>query len=187
VAEKPDFQKEVATLMSVMDGNPIDVCIQCGTCSGSCPAVEYMDYSPREIIALIRADLRDRVIYSDTIWCCSSCYSCTVRCPKNIKITEMMYALKRYCIWKHKHKRGAIGPDFSRKFVKMVVKTGKSYEPGLATTFMFRYGIRGMIDNMSMGMSLLQKRRMSIVPKTVKRIKNFRKVLNRIIPLGVEQ
>jgi heterodisulfide reductase subunit C len=146
-----------------------------------------MDHSPREIIALIRADLRDEVIYSDTIWCCSSCYYCTVRCPKNIKITEMMYALKRYCIWKHKHKRGAIGPDFSKKFVKIVVKTGKSYEPGLAPTFMFKYGMRGVLDNMNMGMSLLQKKRMAIFPKTVKRIKNFRRVLNRIIPVGVEQ
>ncbi len=187
MAERPTFQKEVTDLMSVLDGNPIDVCIQCGTCSGSCPAVEYMDYSPRQIIAMIRADLREQVLQSDTIWCCSSCYYCTVRCPKEIKITGMMYALKRYCIWKHKNKKGAIGPDFSRKFVKIVVKSGKSYEPGLAPTFMFKYGIRGVIDNVSMGMSLFQKKRMAIVPKTVKRIKNFRRVLNRIIPVGVEQ
>ncbi len=88
---------------------------------------------------------------------------------------------------KHKHKKGAIGPNFSKRFVKIVVKTGKSYEPGLAPTFMFKYGIRGMLDNMSMGMGLLQRRRMAIVPKTVKRIKNFRRVLNRIIPIGVAQ
>jgi len=187
VAEKPSFQKEVMNLMHVMDGNPIEACIQCGTCSGSCPAVEYMDYSPRQIIALIRADKKDEVLSSDTIWCCSSCYYCTVRCPQNIKITEMMYALKRYCIWKHKHKSGVIGPDFSRKFVKIVVKTGKSYEPGLAPTFIFKYGVRGVIDNMIMGISLLQKKRMAIMPKTVKRIANFRRVLNRIIPIGVEQ
>lgn len=187
MTERPSFQKEVSNLMSVLDGNPIDVCIQCGTCSGSCPAVEYMDYSPRHIIALIRSDLKDEVLNSDTIWCCSSCYNCTVRCPKEIKITEMMYALKRYSIWKHQYREGAIGPAFSRKFVRMVVKTGKSYEPGLAPTFMFRYGMRGMIDNMQLGMSLFNKKRIAILPKTVKRIKNFRRVLNRIIPIGVEK
>ncbi len=187
MAEKPSFQKEVATLMSLKDGNPIDVCIQCGTCAGSCPAVEYMDYSPREIIGLIRADMKEKVLNSDTIWCCSSCYNCTVRCPKDIKITEMMYALKRYCIWKHKHKKGVIGPDFSRRFVQIVVKTGKSYEPGLAPSFIFKYGIQGMIDNMAMGLHLFQKGRMAVIPKKVKRIRNFRRVLNRIIPLGVEQ
>jgi heterodisulfide reductase subunit C len=187
VAEKHSFQKEVADLMSLLDGNPIDVCIQCGTCSGSCPAVEYMDHSPRQIIAMIRADLKDQVVNSDTIWCCSSCYNCTVRCPKNIKITEMMYALKRYCIWKHAYRKGVIGPAFSRRFVGIVVKTGKSYEPGLAPTFMLKYGIRGMIDNMTMGMNLLRKRRMALIPKKVKRIENFRRVLNRIIPVGVKE
>jgi len=38
-----------------------------------------------------------------------------------------------------------------------------------------------------MGMSLFQKKRMAIIPKTVKRISNFRRVLNRIIPVGVEE
>lgn len=187
MAERHSFQKAVTDLMGELDGNPIDVCLQCGTCSGSCPAVEYMEHSPRQIIAMIRADLKEEVLNSDTIWCCSSCYNCTVRCPQNIKITEMMYALKRYCIWKHQYRKGAIGPEFSRKFVKIVVKTGKSYEPGLAPTFMFRYGIRGMIDNARMGMSLMHKKRVAIIPKKVKRIESFRKVLNRIIPVGVEE
>jgi hypothetical protein len=99
----------------------------------------------------------------------------------------MMYALKRYCIWKHAYRKGVIGPAFSRRFVGIVVKTGKSYEPGLAPTFMLKYGIRGMIDNMTMGMNLLRKRRMALIPKKVKRIENFRRVLNRIIPVGVKE
>jgi hypothetical protein len=99
----------------------------------------------------------------------------------------MMYALKRYCIWKNKYKKGVIGPDFSRRFVKIVVKTGKSYEPGLAPAFMFKYGVRGIVDNMAMGMSLFQKKRIAIIPKKVKRIDSFRRMLNRIIPVGVEQ
>ena len=185
--EKYTFQKEVANLMGPLDGNPIDVCIQCGTCSASCPAVEYMDYSPRQIIAMIRADLKDKVLNSDTIWCCASCYNCLVRCPKDIKITQMMYALKRYCIWKNSYREGAIGPDFSRRFVKIVVKTGKSYEPGLAPAFMFKYGMRGILDNVTMGMSLFGKKRISMLPKTVKRVENFRRVLNRIIPVGVKE
>jgi len=145
-----------------------------------------MDYSPRQIIAMIRADLKEQVVNSDTIWCCASCYSCTVRCPKDIKITQMMYALKRYCIWKGRYRDGAVGPAFSRRFVKIVVKTGKSYEPGLAPAFMFKSGVRGLVDNMTMGMALFNKGRISVFPKSVKRIDSFRKVLNRIIPVGVK-
>jgi heterodisulfide reductase subunit C len=186
VPETYTFQDEVKDLMGPLDGNPISVCIQCGTCSASCPTVMYMDHSPREIIAMIRADLRDEVVNSDTIWCCASCYNCTVRCPREIKITQMMYALKRYCIWRNRYNDNAIGPDFSRRFVRIVVRTGKSYEPGLAPAFMFRYGVRGILDNMNLGLNLFMKGRMAVLPKAVKRIGNFRKVLNRIIPIGVK-
>ena len=34
----------------------------------------------------------------------------------------MMYALKRYSMWKGQFQEGLIGPDFSEAFVKMIVK-----------------------------------------------------------------
>ena len=35
---------------AIPDGEKIDGCLQCGTCSASCPTSEAMEYSPREII-----------------------------------------------------------------------------------------------------------------------------------------
>src|ERR1700690_1813762 len=61
-------------------------CIQCGTCSGTCPMSTYMDFTPRKIIAMVRAGFRDEVLSNHTVWICASCYSCTVECPKSIKI-----------------------------------------------------------------------------------------------------
>ena len=36
-------------------GEKINECIQCGVCSGSCTTVEWWEYPPRKIIAMIRA------------------------------------------------------------------------------------------------------------------------------------
>ena len=81
-------------LATIPGGENLNLCIQCGTCSGSCPNIDYMDYSPRQIIAMVRAGFRDEVLSSNTMWVCASCYLCTVRCPRDVKITELMHALE---------------------------------------------------------------------------------------------
>ena len=77
------------------DGYKIRNCIQCGSCTGSCPAAYAMDITPREIVALFRAGFLEDILRSRAIWICASCYACTVRCPAGIRVTDNLYALKR--------------------------------------------------------------------------------------------
>ncbi len=51
---KLSFVGEIANLLHAAEGNPLTTCIQCGTCSGTCPLSLYMDFTPRRIIALVR-------------------------------------------------------------------------------------------------------------------------------------
>ena len=53
-----------------------------------------MDHTPRQLFALVRAGLRDEVLRSNTPWMCVSCYFCSVRCPQEIHIPDVMYAIK---------------------------------------------------------------------------------------------
>ena len=69
-------------LLTVPGGERLKDCIQCGTCSGSCPVSYYMDNPPRKLFAMIRAGMRDQVLGSDSLWLCTSCYTCTLRCPR---------------------------------------------------------------------------------------------------------
>ena len=95
-----------------------------------------MDYTPREIIAAFRAGQLDKVLKSNTIWLCTSCYSCTVRCPAGIKVTDMMYELKRlaikYDLWPNEAKN----PTMTKIFVDNVHKYGLNHEAGLMMKFM---------------------------------------------------
>ena len=80
-------------------GDPhLEMCIQCGTCGGSCPSGPDMDHTPRAIFAMIRADQREAVFKSNTPWYCISCYYCTVRCPQEVHITDLMYTLKSMAV-----------------------------------------------------------------------------------------
>jgi len=186
MADKPTFREEIAGLLYASMGNPLDVCMQCGTCSGTCPVASggFMDNSPRRIIAMINAGLKERVLKSNTYWYCASCYHCTVRCPRGIDITELMYGLKRYTVWHAKTQEGMIGPVFSETFVKMIVRTGRSYEPVLATSYLFTLGVPEMLQEAQTATSLMLKGRLPLLPARIKRLDNFKKVLKRIIPLG---
>ncbi len=181
---KPAFRDEVANLLHASKGQPFRNCMQCGPCSGSCPAAADMDHSPRRLIAMINADLKDRVLDSNTFWYCASCYQCTVRCPRGIDIAELMYALKRYSIWNRRCQEGLIGPVFSETFVKTILRTGRSYEPVLATSYLFTYGVQDMLQEAVTATSLMLKGRIPVLPSRIKRLENFRKMIQRIVPIG---
>jgi heterodisulfide reductase subunit C2 len=180
---KTNFSEEIASLLYSTHANPIKTCIQCGTCSGSCPVARFMDHSPRKIIAMINAGLKDRVLNSNTYWYCASCYYCTVRCPRGIDIAELMYALKRYSIWKNQYKEGLVGPVFSETFVKTILGSGRSYEPVLATSYLFTFGLQKFIQEAQTATTLMLKGRIPVLPPRIKRLDNFKRMINRIIPL----
>lgn len=133
---------------------------------------------------MINADLKDQVLASNTFWYCASCYHCTVRCPSEIDIAGLMYALKRYSIWKNQHQEGLIGPVFSETFVKTIMKSGRSYEPILATSYLFTYGVQELLQEAQTATSLMLKGRLPVLPPRIKRIENFRRMVRRIIPMG---
>jgi heterodisulfide reductase subunit C len=183
---KPSFSDEIANLLHASHGNPLKTCIQCGTCSGTCPVVDYMDHTPRRIIGMIRANLKDEVLDSNTFWYCASCYHCTVRCPAQIDIAETMYALKRYSIWKHVHQEGLVGPTFSETFVKTILRSGRSFEPILATSYLFSAGVREFIQEAVTGTKMILKGRMPMLPTKIKRLDNFKRMVSRVIPLEAD-
>ena len=95
VERDPDYARWVT---GVMGGERMRDRIQCGLCSASCPLSPYMDYTPRRSIHMAWEGSKRNVLESFTIWLCPSCYSCTVECPRRIRVTAVMYALKRRAI-----------------------------------------------------------------------------------------
>ncbi|MGD2147162.1 MAG: (Fe-S)-binding protein [Anaerolineae bacterium] len=71
-------------------------CMQCGTCSASCPTAFAMDYTPRQLWQMLQLGMEEEVLNSQTFWLCTVCKSCQVRCPRGISITDTMVALKEY-------------------------------------------------------------------------------------------
>jgi len=73
----------------------VRACIQCGTCSASCPNEFAMDHTPRKLWRMVLMGLKDPIFQSKTFTLCSNCYYCTLRCPRGLPLTEAMDALKQ--------------------------------------------------------------------------------------------
>lgn len=163
-------------LLQLPGGGNIKECIQCGTCSGSCPVAHTMDYFPRKVIAMLRAGKIEEVLKSDTIWICASCYSCTVRCPAGIKYTDFMYHLKRTGEREGIKPKNQTGVKLARSFNKVVSGHGRSYEPELMLRFHLP-DIFSLIKLAPFGLKLFFKNRMPILPSRVKGVKHIKKAL----------
>ncbi len=181
---KITFSEEISNLLYAAHGNPIRDCIQCGTCAGTCPVAPFMDHTPRRLIAMIQADQKQDVLASNTYWFCASCFHCNVRCPKGIDIAGLMYALKRYSMWKGTYREGLVGPVFSETFAKTIMWSGRSYEPVLAPTYLFGFKPREFLQEAVTATGLMLKGRLPILPPRIKRLEAFKKVVDRVIPRG---
>jgi len=75
----------------------IRACINCGTCTGSCPSGRRTAYRTRS--AIRRALTGDETVLSDIdIWFCSTCYYCYERCPRDIPVTDMIIKLRNIAV-----------------------------------------------------------------------------------------
>ncbi len=89
-AIEEDFKNEVLRLA----GEEVRTCIQCGTCSASCPTAHLMKPSIRRLVKLCLEGRREEALHNETLWLCTSCLLCTVRCPRGIRPKMVVSALK---------------------------------------------------------------------------------------------
>ncbi|MBI5295572.1 MAG: 4Fe-4S dicluster domain-containing protein [Chloroflexi bacterium] len=156
----------------------LEMCIQCGTCGGSCPSEADMDHTPRMLFAMLRAGMRHAALMSNTPWICVSCYHCVVRCPQNVHIADVMYTLKGMAI-EAKLYQDSTAPDFSQTFVDMVEEYGRSFEFGLATRHYLKHFPLRLPNMAPMGLGMLSKHRMNITPTRIKGIGQLKAILKR--------
>jgi heterodisulfide reductase subunit C len=137
-----------------------------------------MDHTPRQLFAMIRANMREAVLASNTPWHCVSCYYCTVRCPQEIHITDIMYTLKSMAVAAGQYKETP-GADLSRSFVGYCDNYGRSYELGLATRLYLRHSPLDILSKASMGLGMLTRDRLEFTPQKIENLDQLQAILKR--------
>ena len=172
---------------NVEEGEWVKMCMQCGVCAGSCPLGDAWEHTPQKIFMMIRAGKREEVLASDSMWMCTSCYNCIVRCPRELPITHIMHGLAHYA------KRLGIAPKeqptgkFAQLFWDNLMKKGRVNELklGMALYFMngFGEGVKVAMKNQKLGMNMMKTKRMNPMEimggHAVKDLAGFHKVIKK--------
>ncbi|CAK0750102.1 quinone-modifying oxidoreductase, subunit QmoC [Gammaproteobacteria bacterium] len=156
------FLREVEA--NVEEGEWVKMCMQCGVCAGSCPMGPYWEHPPQEIFMMIRAGKREEVLSSSSMWMCTSCYNCLVRCPRELPITHIMHGLATYAKRLGLAPQAMIGPRFAQKFWDNLTNTGRVNELklGLALYFIngLGEGVKTAMEMQDVGLGMLKTKRM---------------------------
>ncbi|NQV04150.1 MAG: 4Fe-4S dicluster domain-containing protein [Candidatus Omnitrophica bacterium] len=164
-------------------GEKVSHCYQCGKCSAGCPIAFQMDFLPNQIIRMTQLGMEQQVLSSRTIWLCASCLICTVRCPREIDIAEIMDYLRRQA-----YKKGIIPveeteiPLFNKIFLRNIELFGRLYEMGLIGMFNLLSG--EFFKDVFLAPKMFLKQKISVFPPRVKNIKETRIIFRRAGKLG---
>lgn len=142
-----------------------------------------MDYLPNQIIRMIQLGMEKQVLSSRTIWLCASCLTCTVRCPREIDVAEIMDYLRRCA-----YKKGVIPieeteiPLFNKIFLRNIELFGRLYEMGLIGMYNILSG--EFFKDMALAPKMFLKRKIGILPPRIKNSKEIKKIFRESGRLG---
>jgi len=68
-------------------------CLQCGKCTGGCPVSLRTDLNIRRIMREL-IFVEEEVLKKEAIWDCTTCKTCTLRCPRGLEPSQVIVALR---------------------------------------------------------------------------------------------
>jgi heterodisulfide reductase subunit C2 len=174
------FKKDVLRLA----GPEVLTCIQCGTCSASCPTAHLMNPSIRRLIKLCLEGKKVAALKSETIWLCTSCQLCTVRCPRGIRPKAVVAALKDMAEREGIKGKGmsmSKSPDqvYEELFLKQIKECGRISELPLSGEFILMFP-KAAVQSMEMGLELAPKGKISFEKEKVKGRDEVRKIVEEL-------
>lgn len=166
------------------DGEILRDCIQCGTCSAICPMIDYMDASPRSLIDMLLTGRHDEVLRSRSVWVCTSCYACTVECPRQFPVTDAIYALKRASMRAGSYPKRFVTPVMARQFVRYVGRRGRSSEAWISVALYLRTRPAQLLRWAPLGMRLMRRGRLPLRRESVRQSAQLRTMLDALETAG---
>lgn len=164
-ARKYDLTFARWVYQNVEGADRLSLCMQCGMCSGSCPIGTAMDNGPRKLFMMIRAGMKEAVLTSDTIWNCTQCYNCVVRCPRKIPVTNILQSLATIAV-KQGYAPQRPTSKFSKAFWLSVKRFGRTDERLVTAFYYFSFGLkegfRRAMENLPIALKMVKAKRMHL-------------------------
>jgi len=93
-----ELDMDFAEAVAKAGGEKINLCIQCGTCTASCPSGRRTAFRTRQLIRRAMLGFRDEVLSDKDLWLCTTCFTCLERCPRGVDPTDVILALRNMAV-----------------------------------------------------------------------------------------
>lgn len=77
-----------------ISGSDVRKCMRCGKCSASCLSYDAMEYHPHEFVAMVESGNIEKLLNSDSIYMCLTCFACVERCPRGVEPAKVVEAVR---------------------------------------------------------------------------------------------
>lgn len=164
-------------------GDRLNKCMQCGVCSGSCPLNDQMDFGPRKVFMMVRAGMKERVLSSNTLTKCVSCYNCVVRCPRQVPVKYLLQGLLTLAV--REKVPQAVASDnarFAKAFWWSAQAYGRTDERLVTGRYYFSFGfgefIKKGMANQKIALGMIKAKRMHLgMPHKIKQTGELQAIL----------
>jgi heterodisulfide reductase subunit C len=169
------FMREVERL----SGAQVSACYQCHKCSTGCPIAHETDWLSSQVMRLIHLGAEDTLLASSAIWLCSSCETCTSRCPMDIDVAAVMDTLKMMAVRRGVTLATARDKEFGRAFLGSVRRHGRAFELELILSYKLR--TLDLFGDMDKVPKMLARRKLRLLPKRSRSVGNVRRIFHRAV------
>lgn len=177
----PNFKYQ---LSKELGGENLEYCFNCTGCACGCPVAEVdPTFNPRKIIRMGILGMKDELLASESFWKCVSCYTCFARCPQDVRITEVLYALKNMAV--REAEKGNIKikttkPVFDKMFIDSIKANGRVSEATVFAGYTFKTkGIQGLLDYFNMGFEMFKKGKIMLMGEKIKGSKKVKHIFEK--------
>lgn len=153
----------LAAQVSAGCGENVFTCYQCKRCTSGCPVASYAEMHPATIMRAVQLGQADMIFDDRFLWLCTSCQTCTTRCPQGIDVAAVMDELKIIA-----RRDGLIPEDAPyARMIKLNVDSlrrwGRLFEVEL---IMRDKATRpsALFDDVGLGLKMIRKGKIGLVP-----------------------
>jgi heterodisulfide reductase subunit C len=155
-------------------GIDVEMCLECGKCSGGCSNGHIFDYTPRKIVQLVKFNSTKTLMNMDALWVCLACHLCVDRCPSSIDTPRIIDYMRAKA---YRREETASRPHvklFYELMLNSVRKKGRISE--LQLGLKFNWKTRQYMKDADLGMKMLLKGKLSLLSPGVRKRDEVRRL-----------
>jgi heterodisulfide reductase subunit C len=163
------MQPELSFIEQVSDLSHQNVrrCYYCLRCSAGCPASEFMEYTPAQILRLVQLGQKEALLQSSAIWLCIGCETCGTRCPNEIHAGAVIDALRQVALAEGVKPAERSVHRLHVAFLDSIRWWGRLHELSMILEHKLTSG-DNLLNNMDMGLVMFLKGKIHPLPKRIK-------------------